>query len=192
MWGLAGGPGNVRFPALSLYGHFRATRGSTYDVTVGGTGLCDYISPVGCTGGVSPNGPGQTLDCAWGVGGVSDSILANRYQCYAQPGFDGVSGVGTPRGVTVFKAMTPRAVIKSPGTVTHGVTHTFSAAGSTDPFPGGGLRAFAWNWGDGHSTSTTSVTTTHKYAAKGTRTITLTVTDVYGIRGTRKITLTVK
>ena len=192
MWALAGGPGSVTYPALSLYGHFRATAGSTYDVTVGGTGLCDWASPVACNAGINPNQPGFELDCAWNLSGSSDAVLPHRYQCYAQPGYDGVSGVGTPRGTTVFKPMTPHAVIRSPGTVTHNVTHTFSAVGTSDPFPGGGIRTYSWNWGDGHTTNTSSVTASHTYTSQSTRTITLTVTDIYGMKASKKITISVK
>ena len=70
MWGLAGGPHGVTYPALTLYGHYQKSRASTYDVTVGGTGGCDTQSPNACSGllqflvygsssGANPNtGPG--------------------------------------------------------------------------------------------------------------------------------------
>lgn len=190
MWGLAGGPGGVSYPALSLYGHYKSDRTHPlYDVTVGGTGLCDTLSPVACFGTQNPNaalGAGL-VDCAWGASG--SAVLANRYQCYAKPGYDGVSGVGTPKGVRAFKPMSPAAAIASPSTVRHGVAHTFSAASSTDPFPGGSIVSYSWNWGDGHSS--TGTTATHKYATQGTRTITLTVTDNYGRTGTKKLTISI-
>jgi hypothetical protein len=191
MWALAGGPGGVRYPALSLYGHYKTSH-PTYDVTVGGTGACDTSSPRSCalSFGGNPNefGAGR-IDCAWHASG--STVLANRYQCYAKPGYDGVSGVGTPKGLTLFKAMSPHPVIKSPGTVTHGVTKTFSASGTSDPFPGGFISKYVWHWGNGTSTTTSRVTVKHKYTSKGTRTITLTVTDNYGRSGTatRKITI---
>jgi hypothetical protein len=194
MWGLAGGPGSVTYPSLSLYGHFKGDSSHPlYDVTVGGTGMCDWATPGFCTGGSNPNGwvSGQHIDCGWSTTNTSDpTYLANRFQCYARPGYDGVAGVGTPKGLNAFKAMNPKANIKSPGTVTHGVTHTFSASGSSDPFPGGHLT-FVWNWGDGHSTTTTSLTAGHKYASAHTRTITLTVTDNYGRTGSKSLTITV-
>jgi hypothetical protein len=113
MWGLAGGPHGVSYPAKTLYQRFKKSKGSTYDVRVGGTGGCDTQSPTACGGllqqlvygsasGLNPNtGPGLLLDCAWGATG--DTPKANRAQCYAQPGYDGVSGVGTPKGLKVFK-----------------------------------------------------------------------------------------
>jgi subtilase family serine protease len=200
MWALAGGPAGVMYPALTLYGRYRSdTTHPLYDVTVGGTGGCDNSAPQPCAnffGVANPNTLGDgLLDCLWGATGPTP--LANHYQCGAKPGYDGVSGVGTPNNANVFKPMSPKAVIKSPGTVTHGVLHTFSASGSSSPFPGGAIIKYVWNWGDGHTTTTTSVTTSHKYATTGKRTITLTVTDNYtaqnnGRTGKRSITITVR
>jgi hypothetical protein len=192
MWALAGGPGGVTYPSLSLYGHFKSTAGSTYDVTVGGTGDCDTATPGFCAGGGNPNNfiPGQDLDCGWSTTDLTDTTyLANRFQCYAQPGYDGVSGVGTPKGLTVFKAMNPTAKISFSGTIKHGVSKSFSGGGSTDPFPGGSISSYAWNWGDGHTSTGKNVS--HTYGSKGSRTITLKVTDNYGRSNTKKITVTV-
>jgi hypothetical protein len=194
MWGLAGGPAGVKYPSLSLYGHFNSANRPTYDVTVGGTGLCDTATLTACllaAGGMNPNGLGfGDLDCGWSTTNLLDATpLANRFQCYAQPGYDGVSGVGTPDGVKVFKAMAPTAVITTSGTVTHGVAHSFSGANSKDPFPGGSITAYAWNWGDGKGSSAKTVN--HTYTAAGTYTVTLTVTDNYGRKGKRTLTITV-
>jgi len=188
MWGLAGGPAGIRYPALSLYGHFKGdTTKHSYDVTVGGNGICDTATTTACFiagGSANPNGGSDLLDCAWSITDPSNNaVLANRYQCYAKPGYDGVSGVGPPVGTTLFTADRPTAVIKAPGTVTHNITHTFSASGSSDPFPGGSIIKYVWNWGDGHTTTTTSLTTTHKYTLAAIRTITLTVTDNYANQG---------
>jgi hypothetical protein len=198
MWALAGGPGGVKYPALSLYGHFRSdSTKHTYDVTVGGTGLCDTATTTSCllaAGGTNPNNLSpDDVDCAWSTTNTLDnSVKANRYQCYAQPGYDGVSGVGTPQGVAVFKAMNPAAVIKAPGTVTHNVSHAFSATGSRDPFPGGRITKYVWAWGDGHTTTTAGINASHNYAAKGTRSVTLTVSDNYGRSGKRTIAVDVR
>jgi len=113
LWGLAGGPHGVATPAKTLYGNFNHKRG-TYDVTVGGNGGCNTQSPRACggllgfliygSGFSSPNpntGPGGLVDCAWGATGTA--VKSARAQCYARPGFDGVSGVGTPKGLAVFK-----------------------------------------------------------------------------------------
>jgi PKD repeat protein len=92
--------------------------------------------------------------------------------------------------VNVFKPMSPTAVITTTLPVTHGVSHSFSGANSTDPFPGGAISSYAWNWGDGHTS--TGKTASHTYSSAGTRTITLTVTDNYGRKGSKKLTITVK
>lgn len=113
MWALAGGPHGVAYPAKTLYQQYKKSRSSTFDVRVGGTGACNTQSPSACSGlvqfliyggstGFNPNaGPAGLLDCAWGAGG--DAVKSNRAQCYAQPGYDGVSGVGAPKGLKVFK-----------------------------------------------------------------------------------------
>lgn len=113
MWGLAGGPHGVAYPAKTLYQHYKKSKASTYDVRVGGTGACNTQSPNACGGlvqfllygsasGPNPNtGADGLVDCAWGASGAA--VKSNRAQCYAQPGYDGVSGVGTPKGLKVFK-----------------------------------------------------------------------------------------
>jgi hypothetical protein len=180
MWGLAGGPAGVNYPAMTLYGHFHAAPSQLYDVTVGGTGACDNTDPTPCGnffGASNPNTLGVGLiDCQWGATGVA--VLANKYQCNAEPGYDGVSGVGTPNGIAPFEPISPSAVIQSPGTVVVGIAHNFSASGSSAPFPGDSIVQYKWVWGDGSPpTTTTSPTASHTYASTGTRTVTLTVTD---------------
>lgn len=114
MWGLAGGPSkHVAWPASTLYANYKKHKSDTYDVTVGGTGGCYDQTPKSCGtflqnivygshAGENPNtGPGGLIDCAWGATG--NKPKADRYQCYAQPGYDGVSGVGSPKGLKVFK-----------------------------------------------------------------------------------------
>jgi subtilase family serine protease len=179
MWGLAGGPSGVNLPAMTLYGHFQTAPSQLYDVNVGGTGACDNTDPTPCSnffGVANPNTLGfGMLDCQWGSSGVA--VLANKYQCNAEPGYDGVSGVGTPMGLTPFQPISPSAVIQDPGAVTVGVSHNFSASGSSAPFPGDSITQYKWDWGDGTTTTTAAVTASHTYASAGTKTVTLTVTD---------------
>jgi len=75
--------------------------------------------------------------------------------------------------------------------VKKGAKHSFSAAKSTDPFPGGSLVKYVWHWGDGHTTTTTHASASHTFTSKGTDKVTLTVTDNYGRSGTtsRKISV---
>ena len=181
MWGLAGGPRGITRPALMLYGHATSTPGHTYDVTIGGTGACDTGSPAACAGFFGVDNPNSfgfgLLDCVWNA--VDPTPLTDTGQCYAQKGYDGVSGVGTPVGLGVFAPMSPKAVISQTANVIHHVAHSFSAATSTDPFPGGSLTTYVWTWGDGSTTTTASATASHTYASAGSKTVKLTVTDNY-------------
>jgi hypothetical protein len=106
MWGLAGGPAkHVKHAEQTLYANWKAHKGATHDVSEGGTGACDVYAPRGCKSysWFSPNpnklGLGR-IDCAWNRKGKA---LKNVGQCYAQTGFDGVAGVGTPKGLKLFK-----------------------------------------------------------------------------------------
>lgn len=180
LWGLAGGPGGVAYPALTLYGHFQSTPSALYDVASGGNGYCGTDTAANCqtvAGGI-PNikfGLGL-VDCRWD--GLGD-LLSAVGQCNAGPGFDGPSGVGTPNGLGAFAPLSPTAAIAPPSRVTQGVAATFSGAGSSVPFPGDSISQYAWNWGDGTTTTTSSPTTTHTYTTPGAHTVTLTVTDAY-------------
>lgn len=176
MWALAGGPASVKYPALTLYGHFNTSPSQLFDVTVGGNAACGGDSAAGCSSGTNINQQyGELLDCMWGPTGTT--VLTNIAQCNARAGYDGVSGVGTPTGVAPFQPLSPTAVIQDPGTVDGGVAHTFSASGSTVPFPGDSIAQYKWSWGDGTTTTTASPTTSHMYTSLGAKTVTLTVTD---------------
>jgi subtilase family serine protease len=191
MWGAAGGAGGATNPSISLYGHRRSSSTAFYDVAAGGNGLCGGATPQGCESfwGGNPNVVnGAIVDCAFGATGTA--VLTTTSECNAIPGYDGPTGVGTPKSLSVFTAMKPTAVIASPGTVTHGVSKTFDGSGSTDPFPGGSISDYTWNWGD-HTAASHGAKPSHKYAAAGTYTVKLTVTDNYGYSGvtTRSVTV---
>src|SRR3954447_7459166 len=182
MWALAGGPAGVRYPAMSLYGHFTGDRTRpAHDVVLGGTGLCGGAAISTCTAAWGPN-PNQSLgglaDCAFRATGAT--VLAARYQCYARVGYDGVSGVGTPRGVGIFKPDAPTALFTRPDRVRAHVRYRYSAARSHDPFPGGHIVRYVWHWGDGHVSHSVHASATHRYASPGRRTVTLKVIDNYG------------
>lgn len=181
LWALAGGPHGVKYPALSLYGHFKSdTTPHLYDVTLGGNGACGAASSLSCqqSWGGNPNALGfGPIDCGWGSTGTTP--LAQRYQCYARPGYDGPTGVGTPIGTTPFLPLWPHPHINKPASILHGSAATFTGSQSTDPFPGGAVTRWVWKWGDGTTSSPSTATTSHTYAKAGTYTITLTVTDNY-------------
>ncbi len=71
-------------------------------------------------------------------------------------------------------------------TTSAGSPLTFSQATATGTAP----LAYAWNFGDG-TTSTGTLYPTHSYQTAGTYTATLTVTDALGIPATSTVTVTV-
>jgi hypothetical protein len=165
LYALAGGGAGLRDPALTLYGHI-GDGASLYDVTEGGNGFCD-AQPASVCG--HPNGAfGETLDCE------------GTTACDAARGLDGPSGVGTPNGLAAFKPLSPTAVLTPPATLEAGTPAAFSALASHDPYPGGVLSHWSWNWGDGTPESHEAAPT-HTYAVGGERTVSLTVTDNYGL-----------
>jgi hypothetical protein len=192
MWALAGGSGGVAYPSLSLYGHFKSdATHPLYDVTAGGNGICDGTPPGACDNaipGAAPNTLGfGVLDCAWV--GTTSTLASGTRECDAATGYDGPSGVGTPKGLNAFKPMKPTAKITAPVSITHGHAASFSGTSSTDPFPGGSIATYAWKFGDGGVSTLASPS--HSYSAAGTFTVTLTVKDNYGQSGTVTKSVTV-
>jgi PKD repeat protein len=58
-------------------------------------------------------------------------------------------------------------------------TVTFDATDSFNPY--GSITDYAWNFGDGNATTTTSTTINHIYETLGTYNVSLTVTDEFGL-----------
>jgi hypothetical protein len=109
MWATAGGPGGVRYPAMSLYQHFKRTPHSVFDISTGGTSFCGTSTPTYCKRmwGQNPNTirRGAHVDCGFPATGRNAAPIANRYQCYARKGYDGPTGIGVPNGASVFTPM---------------------------------------------------------------------------------------
>jgi hypothetical protein len=186
MFGLAGGSHGVAYPALTLYGHLASS--SLYDVTSGGNGYCGGEGAAACG---DPNTLGAgIIDCDYPATGSTPSV--GDRACDALPGYDGPSGVGTPIGLGAFAKTGPTAKIAGPTSVVKGTTTKWTAT-TTDPFAGGSVTSYTWNWGDGTAnTVTTTGSATHDYVTSGvTRTITLTVKDNYGQTGTATYHVTV-
>jgi hypothetical protein len=186
MYALAGGAHGVAYPALTLYGHLGGT--SLYDVTSGGDGLCGGEGAAACS---DPNTLGLgILDCAYPASGTAPS--SGDRACDALSGYDGPTGVGTPVGLGVFAKTGPRVTLSGPLSVAHATTHKWTAV-ALDPFPGGTIASYAWNWGDGSTpTITTTPSATHVYTKGGVKeTVTLTVKDTYGQLGTATRTVKV-
>jgi PKD repeat protein len=80
----------------------------------------------------------------------------------------------------------------TPATVAIGANATFNASTSTVG-AGATISQYAWDFGDGSPTVTTSSgTTTKSYATAGAKVVTLTITDSLGRTATRTATVTVQ
>jgi len=98
---LAGGANGVDYPSMTLYQNIS----NAYDVTVGGNGWCDGEGAAAC-GNPNLSGAG-ILDCDYSAAGDAQADGS----CDALAGFDGPTGIGTPKGLTIFVplAESPRA-----------------------------------------------------------------------------------
>jgi hypothetical protein len=181
MWALAGGAHKMRYPALTLYGNEKTHPKKLHDVTSGGNAFCAAVTPATCVSDWSVYGPpnelgyGNDLDCSFKP--HSAIVLKHDHQCVAAKGYDGPSGVGTPKGLTLFSRVGPAASITASG-VRLGHSMTFSAI-ARDPFPGGRITRYSWNFGGGKHSSRKHPK--HTYKTGETHRITLTLRDNYGI-----------
>ncbi len=82
----------------------------------------------------------------------------------------------------------PVAALNGPYSADEGIDIAMSATGSSDP-DAGSVLSFAWDFGDG--TSSTAISPTKRYAQNGTYTVTLTVSDQFGASRTVTTTATV-
>lgn len=217
MWALAGGAKQATHPSNSLYFANEISQsnhlGWAYDVTVGGNGWCggddpqncasvlssESVNPDGSPGNGNPNGlndpdglPGGLKDCSFPTDGdipLSGDVLSP--QCNAVTGFDGASGIGTPKGLRTFTATNPAVTLVPP---THGKVRVLQAwkAKIAERITPDNIVRYAWTWGDGKSTSGKTASVTHKYARVGTYKVTLTVTDRYGQQSTASRKFVVK
>ncbi|MGN6608704.1 MAG: PKD domain-containing protein [Jatrophihabitans sp.] len=187
LWGLAGGTAGVPNPALTLYGNYKSRPRSLYDVTRGGNALCGSATISSCARDWDGNpnaqaaavaGKGTVVDCAFARTGTT--TYPTTSECRARKGYDGPSGVGTPTGLQVFRALSPTAVVGGPHRVTHRTRVTFTGASSIDPFPGGRIVRWTWSWSNGSPTTVRTPTTQHVFFRKGTFIVRLQVTDSYG------------
>ena len=190
-YALSGGAHGVSYPAVTLYGH----AGSAYDVTVGGNGICAGEGAAQCpdysTNGAFDLGAGM-LDCAYTPSGA---ISPGTRACDAATGFDGPTGLGTPNSMTLFAKTGPNFTIRpAPSTATRNVSTPFGATRPSDPFPGGVVTKYTWNWGDGTPATVTSGPTSsvrHTFATTGSKIVTVTAQDTYGASTAKTVRVSV-
>lgn len=186
---LEGGARGVPYPAVTLYGHSSAV----YDVVTGGNGYCGGEGAAQCA---DPDiyAPG-VLDCAW-TASHTPTVAAGDRACDALPGLDGPTGVGTPSSNALFAKTGPTIKITGLRTATANAPVTFGAT-ATDPFPGGTITHYVFDWGDRTATTTVAgisasgVTHTFTTGSGVKRTVTVTATDSYGVTGSKTLTVTV-
>ncbi len=172
-YGLAGGAQGVSYPALTLYGHLA----SANDVTAGGNGWCAGMGAPQCG---NPNISSSIVDCAFAADG---SLAPGNRACTALAGYDGPTGVGTPNGLSMFLKTGPGGSVTGPTAVIANQSGTWHTA-ALDPFPGGAISSYSWNWGDGTATTVSPhATAAHTYRTGGRHTIRVTMTDTYGMTG---------
>ena len=87
----------------------------------------------------------------------------------------GTSQSASQNGVAITPDQAPTARFTQ--TIT-GATVTFDGSSSSSPV--GSIAIYAWDFGDGQTTTTTSPTTSHTYSTSGAFTVRLTVTNTAG------------
>ena len=212
MWALAGGATDAALPGGTLYDRYRyGTTQLSYlnDVTVGGNGFCDQVDATTCgnrvmvdTGTTSnpndiinyngfyqPDGWAGLLDCGAPYTHNLTTPPGSATQCNAATGYDGPSGIGTPKGLTVFTSMLPHTTIVPPALKLN-TAAVFQATAVVDPV-GAAPYTYQWVWGDGARTSTSSGTASHAFTKSGSYLVALGVTDNLRRTGTVFRTVTV-
>jgi glucose/arabinose dehydrogenase len=175
----ANNPSTVKFPA-SLDGHVFATefgRRWIKAIDVNADGSAGQVSDFPWRGtqvmdaAFGPDGALYVLDygTGWGSGDASSALYRIEYV-----------GSGNNRAPTA-------SAIANPTSGSAPLTVAFSSAGSADPE--GGALTYAWNFGDGGTS--TAANPSHTFTANGQYTVTLTVKDPAGLTGSTNVVVTV-
>jgi hypothetical protein len=202
MFALAGGSGQAKYPARSIYTNASATPTLVNDITAGGNGFCGGDTTANCgtfvfnnfTGGhTSPNALNAgLLDCSFphnGTDPVSAPPLSS--ECNATTGYDGPTGLGTPIGTGLFASTSPTASLTRPKIVRLHKSATF-VAHSTERMTGAHITGATFTWGDGHSSTTgPALSAAHSFAKKGRYVVVVTVKDSAGQQSVAHTTVTV-
>ncbi len=153
--------------------------------TLGTGGMALYVD--GALVGSAPNEVGGSYRGYWRIGG--DTTPASSTAAYLTGRLDETAvydRVLTPAQVLQHLQLGGGQVANVPPTAAFGATAdflslTFNGSASNDP--DGSIASYAWNFGDGNTSSGVSPTATHAYSQAGTYTVTLTVTDNSGAIG---------
>jgi len=206
MFALAGGSGGAAYPATTLYTNAALSPSSVKDivpsmittsllgtVTQTGNSYCDEVSVTTCgnnlfsaAGTHNPNGlayldtsaPVGLIDCSWPHSSDDVTESVDVTECNTATGYDGPSGLGTPKGgLRLFTSTAPTVTLTSPAHPKLNSPGNFSAVGTELSGVTATLSnsSYAWNFGDGHTASGPAVQ--HTYTKAGKYSATVTVTD---------------
>ena len=168
-----------------------------YDFGTAGPFSSDLIGGTGMGCSFDPGDYGGIQFSAWLLGG-------NTYNCVANIVPDGRSttfGVMTVDTSSSGSETTEYIITPSPGgtpptaaindspTGTTAHQWTFTGAPSQPGSSGAAITNYSWQFGDGITSSSSSPTVVHTYAAEGNETVSLTVTDADGLTGTTSTTI---
>ncbi|MCU7797598.1 MAG: PKD domain-containing protein [Candidatus Thiodiazotropha sp. (ex Myrtea spinifera)] len=175
-------PGGNQTPTANANGPYTGT-----------TGIAVAFSSAGSS---DPDGTIATY--AWNFGDGNTSNAANPNHTYAAAGTYNVSLTVTDNGGAIDSDVTTATISDPPNVAptanangdyagTAGVAVSFSSAGSSDS--DGSIASYAWDFGDGGSS--TQANPNHSYTSAGSYTVTLTVTDNDGATDSDTATATI-
>jgi hypothetical protein len=208
MFALAGGSGGTVYPAASIYENAKNNPSRVFDVVptndglTSGNGFCGGDATSTCGNDVSTDTHGGTHNPnALGAGEVDCSFPRNDTnpakfpplspECNTTTGYDGPSGVGTPLGTGLFSPTSPAVSLRSTTKVARLHKVMGFTAVATERLAGQHVTSVTFTWGDGHSTSGTSLKGTHAFAKKGRYDIDVVVTDSAGGQSRADVHITV-
>ena len=201
MYALAGGSGGTSYPASSLYTNRTYRAGSLYDVTLGGTAFCAGDTTANCetqtktytqNATQNPNSIGAGLvDCSFPGRGHTGSLPAASSECNATTGFDGASGVGSPKTISAFSATTGALTISHKAKVRARHRTTLGLA-VRQRVPGTRVTSVTWYFGDGRSTAGTRYNVQHTWKKAGSYPVTVRTYDSRHQYATTHVTVRVR
>ena len=176
MYALAGGSGGSAYPAASLY--INSNTANTFDVQTGGNGFCGDVDAATCGNDVLQESGTYSNPNSWAQSRVDCSFDPTDApgQCNAAQGYDGPSGLGTPKGLGLFQPTSGVGYLSVPTLARLRQSQAFTAH-VWERLSGAAFTTFAWHWGDGTSTTSTSASTSHTYTRAGHYVVSVTVSD---------------
>jgi hypothetical protein len=194
LFALAGGAHGAAYPAATLYVNSVAHPGSLKDVVPfrdasvpSGNGFCGGAAAHACGVYVyrhtnnpptrNPNSLGFGLiDCSFPRTHSRRNAQHTSSECNTVRGYDGPSGLGTPKSLQLYRATNPSVRITMPGRIQAHVLRRFAARVRTRVRPDH-IVGYTWQWGDGTRTHYASRFAHHSYRHVGRFRATLRVFD---------------